>query len=350
VSIPLHVQFRRKLKVVVGESLRFFSPKPSLHPIVSKDIKSILIIRINYRIGNMLFTTPLIQQVQRDFPSVKIDVLIGAPFTKSLFNGFKNIENIYDFPRSLLKHPIKLFQYVKQLRSEKYDVVLNLNGNSSSDRLATLLAKSTYKVAFCNDTTFTPVNRCVQREDLEINHEALKPLELMKIFNLSPDYEFKLSIALSEKELQWGKAELLKLINRESGKVFAIFRNARFDKLIDDEYWQNLIESLKKRDEEITIIDILSPDVPVKLSNEVLEYSQKDLRKLAAFMANLDAFICGDTGPMHLASASGVPTVALFKTTAPTLYGTLKERDISLEIKNKSAQNVAVEILNHLKL
>ncbi len=350
-SAPLHVKFRRELKVVVGNSLRYFSPKLSNEIIDSFEIKSILVIRINYRIGNMLFTTPLIQQLQTNFPNAKIDVLIGAPFTKNLFTGFKNVENIYDFPRALLKHPVALFKYVRQLRAKKYDVVLNLNGNSSSDRLATLLAKSTYKVAFCNDTTFTPVNRCVKREDLEVNHEALKPLELMKIFDISPDYNLKLSIALSEKELERGREELFKLLGKKSnGKVFAIFRNARFDKLIDDEYWQELVQTLQKIDKRIIFIDILSPDVPVKLSNEVVAYSQKDLRKLAAFMANLDAFICGDTGPMHLASASGVPTIALFKTTAPTLYGTLKDRDISLEIKDISVQEVAVKILKHLML
>lgn len=78
------------------------------------------------------------------------------------------------------------------------------------------------------------------------------------------------------------------------------------------------------------------------------EYAQKDLRKLAAFMANLDAFICGDTGPMHLASASGVPTIALFKTTTPTLYGTLKESDLSLEMGDKSVERIAREIGEHI--
>ena len=348
VDIPLHVRLRRKLKLILGRFLRFFSPEPSSEVIAPKRVKNILIIRINYRIGNMLFTTPLIQQLQNSFPDAKIDVLIGASFTKNLFSGFENIENIYDFPRALLKHPVELFRYVKQLRSKKYDVVLNLNGNSSSDRLATLLAKSSYKVAFCNDMTFTPVNRCVKRENKDVRHEALKPLELMKIFNLSPNYDLKLSIALSEKELQWGKEELSKLVNKDDKRVFAIFRNARFDKLIDDEYWKELVQSLKKMDEKILFVDILSPDVPVKLSNEFVAYSQKDLRKLAAFMANLDAFICADTGPMHLASASGVPTIALFKTTAPALYGTLKESDKSLEMGEKSAQEVAKEILEHL--
>ena len=127
-SVPFHVKFRRELKVIVGESLRHFSPKLSSDIINPHEIKHILIIRINYRIGNMLFTTPLIQQLQEAFPYSKIDVLIGAPFTKNLFTGFENVENIYDFPRALLKHPVELFQYVKQLRSKKYDVVLNLNG------------------------------------------------------------------------------------------------------------------------------------------------------------------------------------------------------------------------------
>jgi len=348
VAIPLHVRLRRQLKLIVGRYLRFFSPKPSCEVIDSKSVKNIIVIRINYRIGNMLFTTPLIQQLQASFPDAKIDVLIGASFTKTLFSGFQNVENIYDFPRALLKHPIELFSYVKQLRGKKYDVVFNLNGDSSSDRLATLLAKADYKIAFCNDTTFTPVNRCVKREDVAIRHEALKPLELMKIFDIAPDYHLKLSIALSEKELQWGREELLQLVDKKDKRAFAIFRNARFDKIIDDAYWKELVQAIKKIDKNILFVDILSPDVPLKLSDEVVEYSQKDLRKLASFMANLDAFICGDTGPMHLASASGVATFALFKTTTPTLYGTLKESDKSLEMGEKSAQEVAIEILEHL--
>ena len=347
-AIPLHVRLRRQLKLIVGRYLRFFSPNPSCEVINLKSVKNIIVIRINYRIGNMLFTTPLIQQLQASFPDAKIDVLIGASFTKTLFSGFQNVENIYDFPRALLKHPIELFFYVKQLRGKKYDVVFNLNGDSSSDRLATLLAKADYKIAFCNDTTFTPVNRCVKREDVAIRHEALKPLELMKIFDIAPDYHLKLSIALSEKELQWGREELLQLVDKKDKRAFAIFRNARFDKIIDDAYWKELVQAIKKIDKNILFVDILSPDVPLKLSDEVVEYSQKDLRKLASFMANLDAFICGDTGPMHLASASGVATFALFKTTTPTLYGTLKESDKSLEMGEKSAQEVAIEILEHL--
>ncbi len=347
-SIPFHVHMRRKIKDFFDSLLRYVSAKPSLETIPKEEINHILLIRINYRIGNMLFTTPMIEQLQKEFPSSKIDVLVGAPFTKVLFSGFDNVENIYDFPRDLLKHPIKLFAYVAKLRSNRYDVVININGGSTSDRLATMLAKAKYKVAFCNPNAYTPVNRCVKRQDTQQNHEALKPLELLKIFGIEPDYTLKLSISLSKEEKEWGKEELQKVVGQHGKKVVGIFRNARYDKKLPEQFWKELLVELQKHLKDVVFVDILSPDIPKKLQEDVSEYSQKDLRKLAAFMASLDAFICGDTGPMHLASASGVPTIALFGITAPDLYGTLKESDKSIVLKDKSVTEVAREISNHI--
>ena len=348
-AVPFHIRLRRAVKNFFDKSLRFFSPTPSTKQVDKSEIKRIFVVRINYRIGNMLFTTPMIQQLQREFPNAKIDVMVGAPFTKVLFSGFENVENIYDFPRELLKKPLEMMHYVSRLRSQEYDIVFNINGGSTSDRIATLLARSKYKVAFCNEDSFTPVNRCVKREDLQINHEALKPLELLKICGIKPDYDLKLSIALSGEELEWGRAELANLTKDKNGRKIGIFRNARYDKKLSDDFWKELIQKLQEQSEEpIIFIDILSPDIPARLTHEMLEYSQKDLRKLATFMAGLDAFVCGDTGPMHLASASGVPTIALFKTTAPDMYGTLKESDYSLVMREKTTGEIAREILEHI--
>ncbi len=347
-SIPLHVRLRRKLKNFFDSLLRHISPRPSTRRIPKEEIKRILVIRINYRIGNMLFTTPMIQQLQREFPQAKIDVLVGAPFTKVLFKGFENVENIYDFPRDLLKNPVTLFSYVSKLRSNTYDAVININNGSTSDRLATMLARARYKISFCNPDAFIPANRCVVREDTQQIHEALKPLELVKIFGCKPDYSLTLSVALSSQEKAWGKREVAHLVGQENKKTIGIFRNARYDKKLPDSFWKELVAQLQKRMENVVFIDILSPDIPQRLQEDMLEYSQKDLRKLAAFMASLDAFVCGDTGPMHLASASGVPTIALFQITAPAMYGTLKSSDLSLVLQGKSVEETAHEIARHI--
>jgi len=350
VPIPTHVKFRQKTKRFFDDFLRKLSNPSSTTKIPKEEVKRILVIRINYRIGNMLFTTPMVQQLQREFPDAKIDIIVGAPFTKVLFSGFKNVENIYDFSRELLKQPLKMFSYIRELRQNDYDVVININGGSTSDRIATMLAKAKYKVAFCSEHNYTPANICVKREDMHINHEALIPIELMKVFDVTPDYDLKMNIALSEQELQEGKKELQKLLaDKKSNRVVAIFRNARHDKLIEDSWWQEFVLKLQEYDKEIVFVDILSPDIPHKLQDDMVEYSNKNLRKLAAFMANLDAFICADTGPMHLASASGVPTIALFKITLPLLYGTLKETDLSLVMKEKSVDDVAKEVFGHIQ-
>jgi len=48
-----------------------------------------------------------------------------------------------------------------------------------------------------------------------------------------------------------------------------------------------------------------------------------DLVALAALLAELDLFVTGDTGPMHLAAAMGTPIVALFGPSNPERYGPL---------------------------
>jgi ADP-heptose:LPS heptosyltransferase len=52
-----------------------------------------------------------------------------------------------------------------------------------------------------------------------------------------------------------------------------------------------------------------------------------DLLPLAALLRELDAFITGDTGPMHLACAVGTPTVAIFGPSDPARYAPRGPRD-----------------------
>lgn len=57
-----------------------------------------------------------------------------------------------------------------------------------------------------------------------------------------------------------------------------------------------------------------------------------DLPALAALLARLDLFVTGDTGPMHLAAAVGVPVVALFGPSNPARYGPLAEHQRVIRI------------------
>ena len=49
-------------------------------------------------------------------------------------------------------------------------------------------------------------------------------------------------------------------------------------------------------------------------------------------MAATRMLISADAGPMHLASSTAVPTVALFRATNPALYGPLKPDDLVINV------------------
>lgn len=352
---PLHSRLRKKIKNASDIILHFLFPTHVSHnPIPTENINSILVIRINYRIGNILFTTPLLRALEQQFPNAKVDILIGAAYPAALLKGFPTVKNVFDFPRKLLKSPLDTYNYIQKLRSKQYDLVINLNTGSASDRGATFLAKGTYKLGFNSPGNWSPLTHVVDLPKGNI-HEALKPLYLMNIFgNIPTEFPQYMDIYLSKKEQYEGKIELKKrlsaqgLIWHDNMKIIGMFRDARFEKKIDNEWWTQWYTQMKKLNPNAIFIDILSPDVREKLSDDLYTLLESDLRMLGAMLSQMDMFVCGDTGPMHLASASLVPTIALFKATTPSLYGTLGEHDLSLTIADFSPSEIAQTITKHL--
>jgi ADP-heptose:LPS heptosyltransferase len=64
-------------------------------------------------------------------------------------------------------------------------------------------------------------------------------------------------------------------------------------------------------------------------------------RQLEATISHADAFFSADTGPMHLASAAGVPTIAFFERTNPAKFGPIKPEDTVLMIGGMTPRQVA---------
>nr|AOR51272.1 glycosyl transferase family protein [uncultured bacterium pBF1] len=355
-GLPLHSQIRKKIKNILDAILLFLFPTHVSHdPIPTEPIHRILVIRINYRIGNILFTTPLLRALEQRFPHAKIDIIIGAAYCIPLLKGFKTVENVFDFPRKLLKNPLHAYRYIQQLRSTPYDLVINLNTGSASDRGATFLARGTYKLGFNASGTWSPLTHVVDSPKGNI-HEALKPLYLMQAFGDKPtDFPQKMNIALSPDEKVQGLKKLQKDLAdqgyswQEGVDVIGLFRDARFEKKIDNSWWKEWYTQMKQLNPHAIFIDILSPDVKEKLQEDMYTLKESNLRSLGTMLSQMNLFVCGDTGPMHLASASMVPTIALFKATAPELYGTLGQQDLSLTFGTLTASEIAQIISEHLK-
>lgn len=85
----LHSRVRKNISKGLHTLLsRLFPTNQNPEPIKLDEIKKILVVRINYRIGNILFTTPLLNALEKQFPNAQIDMMVGAPFTSLFSRGY----------------------------------------------------------------------------------------------------------------------------------------------------------------------------------------------------------------------------------------------------------------------
>jgi len=351
-AIPFHSKIRRKLRTLFNVVLgKLLTPKQETEKLDPEKIKKILLIRLNYRIGNIIFMTPLIRALEQKLPNARIDLLVGASFTKPIVEKIPNIHEVYPVPRSLLKHPLAFYRFIKMLNQNKYDLIISPTSGSVSANIATFLIQAPYKLGISKPNTWLPFNITVPFPG-HTKHEALKPLAVMQAFSgKHPEYKPYLDIVITKEEKEKGKALLIEKLGtkEQTSIIVGLFRDARNEKKISDAWWKDFVKEVQNINPDIRFIDILAPHETTALTKNMSHIASKNLRDLAAIFSALDAFVCADTGPMHLASASLTPTIALFNATDPSYYGPLGTKDKTVQINEHTLETTAKICAEHIR-
>lgn len=282
-------------------------------------INRIFISRPNHRLGNLLLVTPLIQEVVHIFPNCKITLLVQGGVSEEIFKNYENIERIIIQPKKPFKY---LGQYLKSwlvLRnSARFDLAINTVASSSSGRLTTAFCRSRFKIFGDSENT-------EGEKKEEPSHIAKAPVvEFWKFLrsagieheNRSP---FPLNLKLADSELRKGK-DLLATLTTPAKKTIALFTYATGAKCLKKDWWLDFHQKLKDAFPEYNMIEILPVENISNLSFTIPSFYSKDIREIAALMANTDLFVGADSGMMHLAVASGVTTIGLFSVTNAIEY------------------------------
>ena len=98
-------------------------------------IQNILLVHIN-GIGDVVMATPTLKNMKARLPEVKIDVLTTTS-AKGVLENNPYINHIFLSPRQPTRRDIK--QMVKNLKSIKYDLIINLMSRNSTEKLVGLL-------------------------------------------------------------------------------------------------------------------------------------------------------------------------------------------------------------------
>ena len=274
----------------------------------------ILINRPNSRLGNLLMITPLLQEIEDIFPQAKVDLFVRGGVASILYKNYNQVDHILTLPGKPFKN---LYKYLKswfKIRKEHYDLVLNTMPDSSSGRLSTFFARATYR-------SFGESDAALEQKYPDYRHMAKYPVYNFRqiIHNEKVKNIPELSLNLSTEEIHRGEEIYRSLVKNNKPTLF-FYTYATGKKCFTKEWWKQFYNQLEQTFPEYNLIEVLPKENISQIDFKAAIYYSKNLREMSAVLSCGALFLTADCGVMHLASASRIPTLALFNITPIEVY------------------------------
>lgn len=291
-------------------------------------LQKILIIKLR-AIGDVVLSTPVIENLRVAFPKATIEFLTESP-SAPLVQNHPELDRVIVYPRQRLeKWPFYkrwLFdsQFLWRLHSGKCDLVLNLFGNPRS-AIMTFVTGASLRIGYdfrgrkFAYTTAVP-NRGAEVHEVEFNLDALRALPIPIV-----SHQPKLFVPEEDNRFVKNWIEENDLMGR-----FLIGLNPSGSwpaKRWPDEKFANLGKRLRDRF-SATVVVLWGPGeketaqkIVDKIDKGALLAPQTTLLQLAGFCEKLGLLVSNDSGPMHISAAMGTPTLGIYGPTNSNLQG-----------------------------
>jgi heptosyltransferase-3 len=280
-----------------------------------QELKRILLVRANFRMGNAILTLPAIAAFRNNYPAAQIDY-VGSQISRLLFVN-QPLDRHYETPR---RFPQVLWQYfilMRRLRASHYDLALDVSCSQSGLASFIIGLSGAHIRAGCAGKWDGLFNFRVDK--LREANKYRKLSELLSAFRLNSIDEVG-TLKFSAAEVSAGHAALASALGKVSGPVIGVFIGAR---KLRGKRWplENFVEVVVGLTQKgFRVVTFLGPEeadiadeIKVALGPGAILVAEPALRKFAVMVAQLELFICCDSGPMHLACAVGVRVLAIFR-------------------------------------
>jgi len=307
----------------------------------------ILICRINHRLGNALFLTPLIASLNKSLPDCEIDLLLGDAQAAELLSYLPGVGKVYCITQGT-SYPAAIWRLLHELRGRHYDLAIDPVSESFGNRLALMLVGAKASLGFQTQDQWAPLTYAVTPV-AKHPHAALRPLSLLQYLLPKADLIQRLTLAIPPEVTQrlaqaWPRSH--------QAMTIGFFCEATGAKVLPRAWWQRFVATLKASHPHHNFVQLLPPTGSEPLRPDVPTASYGELVELAGFMQQLDVFISADTGPLHLSAAAHTPTIGLFTATNPAKFGPLGPQDLAIRLDQadpQTAEAAALQVGAHLE-
>jgi heptosyltransferase III len=297
----------------------------------------VLLVRVNVRMGNLLLVTPALAALRQALPHARLDVLCYDSYAALLAHN-PDVDRVLGFHRRMLCNPWALGGLIRTLRRERYDLVVEgARGASFFGALLAAVSGGRYRVAAAGSRYQRCFNVHVPRRP-NVEHKVDLLLAFLAGLGVPPVTR-SLKVVLTDAERARAKTRWRAWGLEASDATVGIIVGGRGRKRWPHEQLLELIRDIQARPGAAVVLfpgpeerreasrlkrDLVSP---------VLVAPRLGIRDFAALLSYCTLVVTGDTGPMHLAAAVGVPTVAVFHTSKARSYAPRGPLDRAVQVE-----------------
>jgi heptosyltransferase-3 len=317
-------------------------------------IHRILVLRPNHRLGNILLLTPLLAELESTFPGAEIDVLIAGNCGAELLDSFARVRRVYALPQRIIRHPVAAASMVARLRSSRYDLAVDASASSYSSRLVLALASPRYRIGVParDDAAWSRLMLAAPRHFAKLPVFLVRQALACNVGAGATTYP-ALTVRLAPLERETGRKIFEGLIGTKvsarDSPTLGVFANATGTKCYSESWWLEMLGAIATGLPDCKVIEFVPMDGHSRLGHRFPTYYSSSIRKLASVISHVTCFISGDCGVMHLASASGVPTIGLFSVSDPARYEPYGEFNRSVLTPHKNPGEIAAIAIRNLR-
>lgn len=280
----------------------------------------------------------LISEIETLYPGAEID-LLGSQATADLYADRFRVHQVFVLPQKIARHLWSSALTLRALRRSRYDLAIDACNGSQSGRITLALAQARYKLGF-PDSVVSPESgwHTLACPD----HLAQRSVFLLRQAYAGvtrADYP-KLNLEVTSAEKRAAKLVVASVCGgtrKQRGPTVAIFPNATGAKCYSEDWWKRFVDTFQSLCPQVRLVDMLAAHGRSQLGSQLTPYYSRNLRRMAAMIACMDGFISADCGVMHLAVASGAPTLGLFSITDPAKYAPYGGANAALDTRDMDA-------------
>lgn len=307
----------------------------------------VLIIKLS-SMGDVLHTFPALTECLAYFPQLTIDWVVEPAFSE-IVKWHAGVQKVYTFPLRAAKKNKKLFftkipKVTKEIRAQKYDLIIDAQGLMKSALLAKCL-KAKRIVGLDKHSCREPFASKFYHQGYAISWSLHAVMRLKQLFSNIFGYALSQEVdyGISKDKLIKPQAALIDHINNPF--VVLLHGTTWQTKHWPESYWQKLIDLILLKNPKLTILlpwgsaSELARANRLALSKAKVQVLPKlSITELGYFLARAQSVVAVDTGLGHLAAALGTQTINLYGATDPHRTGTVGLNQMHLAVNTIDAK------------